>query len=350
MIKLYIIFLLNLTFLLNIQSQTYVYKYVPLNSKKWGFTSLSGNVNIEPQFPHCFDFSEDGVAVIYYTNIDYVDLVKLDGQFIVPEIMDFSVQGVMGYGLRGFKNGLLPVRVVNKWGCMNKSGKIVIPVKYKEMSPFDNGYATVKAKNGFFVIDTLGNEIPVTYKNINSCKQFSEGLAPFVCNDGNSGFINTKGEVVIRPQFKGVGYFSSGLAWGRTEKNKIGFIDKVGNWVIEPRFDAVFNFDDESGMAIVKIKDKWFFVDKTGQVISIESTEKVISFSEGLSRGLKDGKYGFLNNKGEWVIQPTLQGARDFKNGFAGAKLNGKWGIINKKGEWIVQPSYSHIGDVIIVN
>lgn len=83
----------------------------------------------------------------------------------------------------------------NKWGYMDKQGKIVIPPLYK----------------------AAGN--------------FSEGLA-FVCRNGYSGFLNKKGQVVIPFKFHNdfiVGMeFKDGIAPIR-HNDKWGYVDKYGN-------------------------------------------------------------------------------------------------------------------------
>ena len=64
--------------------------------------------------------------------------------------------------------------------------------------------------------------------------------------------------------------------------------------------------------------------------------QNVRSFSEGLAPvQTNNGKWGFVNEKQQWVIQPRFEDAKEFQNGKAAAKLNGKWGFINKRGEWL---------------
>ena len=58
-------------------------------------------------------------------------------------------------------------------------------------------------------------------------------------------------------------------------------------------------------------------------------------FSEGLAPvQAQSGKWGFINQRQEWVIQPHFDEAREFQDGKAAAKQSGKWGFINKQGNW----------------
>ena len=59
-------------------------------------------------------------------------------------------------------------------------------------------------------------------------------------------------------------------------------------------------------------------------------------FSGGLVRVKKDGKYGFINTKGEWVIECKFGYAHDFKKGLTEVMKDGQWVVINTKGNFIV--------------
>ena len=52
------------------------------------------------------------------------------------------------------------------------------------------------------------------------------------------------------------------------------------------------------------------------------------------------------NNKGKWIISPSLEGGRNFHNGFVAAKKGGKWGFMDTKGNWVVEPQFASIKDL----
>ena len=56
------------------------------------------------------------------------------------------------------------------------------------------------------------------------------------------------------------------------------------------------------------------------------------SFNEGFARVKKDGKHGYINTKGEQIVECKFDDAYDFNEGFARVKKDGKWGYINTKG------------------
>lgn len=62
----------------------------------------------------------------------------------------------------------------------------------------------------------------------------------------------------------------------------------------------------------------------------------VRSFSEGVAPvQAQSGKWGFINEKQGWVIEPRFEDAKEFQGDKAAVRQSGKWGFINKRGEWL---------------
>lgn len=69
-------------------------------------------------------------------------------------------------------------------------------------------------------------------------------------------------------------------------------------------------------------------------------------FSEGLAAvlvpvtGQRDGRWGFIDTRGNMVIKPGYDQVRPFRNGLAAAQRKGKWGYIDASGHWAIEPLY----------
>ena len=60
-----------------------------------------------------------------------------------------------------------------------------------------------------------------------------------------------------------------------------------------------------------------------------------------------NGKYGYVDEKGNWVIEPKFDDAWRFKEGFAKVELDGKYGFIKTDGTYLVEPIYIEVvGDL----
>ena len=55
----------------------------------------------------------------------------------------------------------------------------------------------------------------------------------------------------------------------------------------------------------------------------------VWDFQEGLAQVVLNGKWGFVNEKGEEVVPPKYDDVWNFYDGFARVELDNKWGLVN---------------------
>jgi hypothetical protein len=344
---LFIILLYFISF--SISAQEYIVQYKPFGTKNWGYINLDGTVVIEPQYRMCYEFSEQGIAAVYYSKRNHYDLINLQNQVIDVEPEKFILKEGFGYGAQGFSSGVMIYQHRGKWGAMNSQGKILFPRKFDFISIFADGYATAFIDKDFYVLDNKGNEFPIMADDIVKIKKFSEGMAIFTDKTGLQGFINTKGEVAIAAKFEKLGYFSADVAWARNDDGLIGYIDKQGEWVIEPKFLAVKDFDPDSGLAMARLDDVWGFINKQGEIKYIDDVDKFYNYSEGLVKVVKEGLFGFMDKNMDWVIKPQFGSARDFHNGYAAVRFDGGWGIIDKAGNWVIKPLYDRIKDVSII-
>lgn len=156
-----------------------------------------------------------------------------------------------------------------KTGFRDLDGKIVIEPIYDMAEMFSEGYSvvTVGEKHGF--IDEKGKYV-LTLQSYEFLGSLHNGLADFRIND-KVGFINIKGEVIIKPQFDWADEFSEGLCVVRNDNGKIGsgkngYIDTTGKLVIDFKFKYAGKF--ENGKAKVQIEKDFVFIDKTGEIIA----------------------------------------------------------------------------------
>jgi hypothetical protein len=272
----------------------------------------------------------------------------------------------------------------DKFGFIDKTGKMVVPMKYDFAWGFVDGLARVR-KNGIdgCFIDNRGNEIiscdydiedrefhdgliriltnrwgflrrdgkVIVAPKFYDASEFSEGLARVEIG-GKMGYIDTEGKYAIKPKFLNKALdFKEGLAAVK-EKEKWGFIDKAGNCVIKPKYENAYSFHD--GLASVEFGGKWGSIDKTEQIkIPFNYAEAMVldnvnstvekEYPEGLYPIKVDEKTGYKNRNGEIVIKPMFTEAYVFHEGIAFVSIGGKYGYIDIKGDYVVKPEFDEI-------
>ena len=189
----------------NIFGQTY---YPIIKNGKVGYIDSSGKIVIDAIYPHTISYylpnatnnffvvnNKEKMSVIYNTKtqkqvfnagkefpyIDYKNklFIKVIGSFengYWNSAYDFNGKLVIDSfyydALNTDKNredindNRFPFEILEKFGFKNRNNKIIIQVKYHYIDYFSNGYCAVQLKK-----------------------------------DGLYGYINTKGEMVIKPQF-----------------------------------------------------------------------------------------------------------------------------------------------------
>jgi len=134
------------------------------------------------------------------------------------------------------------------------------------------------------------------------------------------------------------------------------FPDNV-NFAIEPVFDVAEPFNP-FGYAVVGIEMdglmKYGMINEAGEFVIepdydaycipnwMKYTHPEIDI--GYTWLQKNGLWGFVNEKCEWVVDCKYDNCLHFTNiGFAGVEIDGKWGFISTTGEMIVEPIYDSV-------
>ena len=245
---------------------------------------------------------------------------------------------------KNLSEGPVVLQKDNKWGFIDKTGRVVIEPQWDFAWDFSEGLAYVNKDGKYGFIDKTGKV--VIEPQWDDAWSFSEGLAR-VEKNGKYGFIDKTGKVVIEPQWDSADDFSEGLAVVEKD-NKRGFIDKTGRVVIELQWDWDYYLDGFSeGLAAVKKNNEWGFIDETGKVVIEPQWYRAYDFSEGLATVEKIVKRGFIDKTGQMVIQPQWYLTSSFSEGLARVKKYeyGKWGFIDKTGKVVIEPQWDSADD-----
>lgn len=102
---------------------------------------------------------------------------------------------------------------------------------------------------------------------------------------------------------------------------------------------------------------KWGFIDEKGNIIVEPKYSCVMPFSEGLAAvtngSMFEGPYGFIDKTGTMVIQPKFSFVQHFSEGLAAVCegkcdvqpfCEGNWGFIDKSGNYVIPPKYDTVG------
>lgn len=175
-------------------------------------------------------------------------------------------------------------------------------------------------------------------------------LAPVKTIEGTIyGYINSRGEFAIKPQFDNAFDFQdNGLAVAGV-KNLYGLINSEGNYILKPKYQSISKFSD--GRAVVIDKDGFKVIDERGREVTSKAYSYIGSYING--RALFSGTdtsgkylYGYLSRQGEEIIPLKYESATDFNNGSAVVKVKDKqYAIIDINGQMLQIYNYYFAGN-----
>lgn len=124
-----------------------------------------------------------------------------------------------------------------------------------------------------------------------------------------------------------------------------------------PELNHVFvnEYNQEDSLVVFRTHDRLrgYLNANTGKIIIPARFDRAWNFSEGIAGVLTDGVVSFVNEDGKPAFEQTFpiyyddnfdEIAFQFHNGLCVMRtMDGKWGMINTKGEWAVEPIYNFI-------
>jgi hypothetical protein len=312
---------------------------------KWGFINSGGQKIIKCQFDEVGEFSEGLAAVLIDSVWGFIDTtgkITIESNF---------------FRVKEFSDGLCNVTIkrdtIFQNAFIRTDGSLAFKTDYKYISPFSSGRATVEINEEVCVIDTSGKIVFNTHYPYGGGSPLQDGIVHVWGGEGGwvqeglskvwSGditkYFDKDGNLLLTLEGMGYDNFDQGIALVRIN-NKAEYINKKGETVVHPEKPNLTYFEFSDGLARVTISGrnhKSGFINKQGKVVIPIVYSDINNFKEGLSAFRDSVNYGFINNKGDTVIEPQFEHVdyNGFKNGLCQVKKDRQWGYINHNGEFV---------------
>ncbi|MCB1477287.1 MAG: WG repeat-containing protein [Rhodobiaceae bacterium] len=294
----------------------------------WGFVDRTGNWVVKPQYDSVYRGGDGRFGVKRGGQWGYI---STSGELVIePQFAE----------IRGFSDGVARVRKDDAgWFYIKRNGDRESDETYIEATDRVDGLSVVKIKKEYydgelwFILDPRGatrETWDLPQQEIESFSPFSEGFATARTKNGTI-YMDAKGQLLFNGgAITGGRAFSEGLAAGSNGK-KWGFFDKEAKTVINLGLDGARDFSQ--GVAPAAAGGKWGYIDKAGKTAYPPVFDAAYSFREGYATIKKDGKFGFAqiddSGKISIFVEPQYEDVFGFQEGLAPAKENGKWGFIS---------------------
>lgn len=318
--------------------------------KNAGVIDLDGNEVIPEIYRNIYPFNSSGFALVENSDFDYA-LVNRNGEFLTGwyDSADWYNQ----YAKYG---AILMSNSDESRILVNEMQEIIELSQYDMVDDHirDDRIAAVKdGKLGF--LDIYGNEvIPFIYnfdRETNKyffMEYFLSGLARVSFDGEHYGYINTDGDIVVPTIYDSIDKFS---------QNELAFAQKDGvNYLVNKSGETVYSYVERVNPCIWIDGEKWHIDVKSGGLYKYELASDfydgaALAFDESKKYyGIVDENYNIIHDFDIPVIRVSLyRGMGDCVNrlipselseGLISVCVNSKWGYMNMRGEMIIEPVF----------
>lgn len=211
-------------------------------------------------------------------------------------------------------HGLCQVEKNGKFGYINMSGELVIPIKYKKADPFsENGLAFVVGETGLGGYINADDEyvIDPIYE---SGSTFKFGFAA-VSKNGEYIYIYKNGNKAINNSFKYASGFSDcGLAKTEEFDGRQGLMDTTSRVVLTLKKGCELEeFLEGTRITKFRTNGREALINAAGEIITGFYDQIIISPNSRLHPFLRNGLWGYIDNRGVEAIPNIYKEASEFE-------------------------------------
>ena len=252
----------------------------------YGYIEDNGQFLLFPRYEEAGFFAGDSTAV------------KADGKWMMINELGYKVAVCSSEpdGMSYMSNGIVPIKVGEKYGYTDTSLVIPESLPYDYASNFRSDVAAVKKGEKWAII--------------NSNREY---VTEFIFDDVIIDDFNT--------------CINNGIILAR-QGSKYYLYDATGTKISENGYEYVYPFASEEYAAFKK-GDKWGFIDATGQVVIEPQFDEAKSFCVGLAPVKVGELWGYINTDGKVCIDCVFEDCIPFSsNGVTAVKEQTGWSYI----------------------
>jgi hypothetical protein len=368
--------------------------YTTLPAQTWGVYDLQGNLKSLAIYDRIEVLSETVITGknekgLSMLSRDLKPVVDLKGdevyQYLAPWILVKGPNGIGAfheYGMQAFPPEYDEIQTYYNFLLGRKGKEYWFFEKGKEKTTAIGTWEKANfTKNGILIGQKAGNYfLPLSKDPGRPYKLIQENEGNYLLALENTGFgiLNFEGDYVMQPTLAQLEHTSGDFFYGYDQnqyllikgdhiKSDVSYnsyhkITREGGLMLEyihGKLRRVMEEDgillDSVGIESVKlVGDNLYNVkfrgDKTGllgkkgwQVLPGTGMDWINPGAEGLFPAGKEGKTGFVNSSGKWVIEPRFAEVGNFSERIASFRNSSKWGLVGMDGHIISEPKWDEI-------
>ncbi|WP_408072012.1 WG repeat-containing protein [Butyrivibrio sp. JL13D10] len=232
-----------------------------------------------------------------------------------------------------------------EYGLISQKGDVVLNHIYSNMAPTDGRHlAVTDSKGESYYIDLNGDRrfnLPEGADTERLGKIYGDIIPVWI--DNKFYYYSAADGIQLLGPFEDGVPFANGVA-AVMEGGKWYIISPDGTKLTEA-YDSFYVNEvgavASGGYVFAHTNKGYIMLDPTMQKVGSGVYEDVKGFVDGTFAAVKkDGKWGFVDTNGNYIIKPKYEDAFSFANGLAPVKSGGSWGFINSDDKWAIEPTF----------
>lgn len=339
---------------------------------KYGLINLSGKEILPCEY--------DIITVV--AGLKNSILVQKDGMYGIvndegTKMIDTTYTQILKLGDE-YTDGYIVVDQNGKYGVVDSTGKQLLENDYEKVEQIYGKDMYVVDESGKQELVNSSGEVLLNkgYDTITQIYNYSTSGVAFV-KDNKYGAMTTTGEVKVQNVYDDIKCVKENIFIAKKVDN-YGVIDGEGNIKIDFTYSSI-TYNEQAGIFVAENEDGTGTVydgdlnsKLTGIVsevneekgylkIRIDDTYKYYNFkfeekdvkeilsTNTLYLSKQNGKYGFVDSKGNVVVDYTYDDAIEQNEyGYVAVKKDGKWGSIDMNGNVVIEPTYNLDNNYVI--
>ena len=232
-----------------------------------------------------------------------------------------------------YGNKMYVVKEADIWKVTNSSGESFIENKFEDVKSIDTDNIIIKQNGKYGVVNTKSEEkIPTSYDDLTYA--FSNYY--IAKKDNKYGIITIDNETKLEFNYNYISYHTEAdFIQAETQDMKSELLDR--NLQVKA-IGLITEINEDKNY--IRIRDNEEYKYYNFKLEEKINTEILATNTIFLSK--KDGKYGYVNEKGIVVVDYQYEDATEQnKYGYVAVKKDGKWGCLDAKGQVVVEPKYT---------
>ncbi len=289
---------------------------------KWGIINYNQKILAQPKYEIISSFKEG--LTYFWVNLNYNGYLDITGKEVHKS--SYSSIGDFEGGLgevwlkkigQKFNNKIYAENPSDvRRNFLDHSFKLLVPYKYDSVATYQAGKIRLvlqKGKYGF--LGPKAQEIiPPILDDVDLDSAYYWNEYRRVRYKGRFGFLNTStGQWFIKPKFKDTLPSTSSIVWVKDTSGWL-LINKEQRPLIKQVYTQV-HWVTPGVLAAAKTNQGFVLIDQLGRQLTSVGYNNIFMANEGISVVLKDGRYGYINEKGHEIASPIYEKASYFHNG-----------------------------------